>query len=112
MILFCCASDLGPPEDLSAIEVILLLLLPPEAKCQKTAPPIEEVEQPPPPLDDEQDPELHGVIRENRASIRTHKSHGPVQSRYNFRLTTSDTRILELGQIFSDQTSAIKLNLS
>ena len=23
MILFCCASELGPPEDLSAIEVIL-----------------------------------------------------------------------------------------
>ena len=27
MILFCCASELGLPEDLSAIEVILLLLL-------------------------------------------------------------------------------------
>ena len=23
MVLFCCASELGPPEDLSAIEVIL-----------------------------------------------------------------------------------------
>ena len=27
MILLCCASELGLPEDLSAIEVILLLLL-------------------------------------------------------------------------------------
>ena len=26
MIMFCCASELGAPKDLSAIEVILLLL--------------------------------------------------------------------------------------
>ena len=60
--------------------------LPPEAKHQKTTPPIEESEQPPPPPSaDEQDPELQDVIRENWGSIRTHASHGPVQSRYNYR---------------------------
>ena len=67
--------------------------LPAAANRQNTTPPIEEVEQPQP-QDDEQDPELQDVIRENWASIRTHKSHGPVQSRYNFRLMTSDTRTL------------------
>ena len=76
-------------------------------------PPIEEMEQPPPPpLDDEQDPKLQDVIRENWASIRTHTSHGPVQSRYNIKLTNSYTRTLELGQIFLDQTTAFKINLS
>ena len=45
-------------------------------------------------------------------SIRTHTSHGPVQSRYNFRLTTSDTAGLELGHIFAEQTTAFKLNIS
>ena len=87
--------------------------LPPEAKRRKMTSPIEEMEQPPPPpLDDEQDPELQYVIRENWASIRIHTSHGPVQSRYNIKLTTSDTRTLELGQIFLDQTTAFKINLS
>ena len=27
MVLFCCASELGPPEDSSAIEVILYYIL-------------------------------------------------------------------------------------
>ena len=45
-------------------------------------------------------------------SILTHTSHGPVQSRYNFRLMTSDTVGLELGHIFTDQTTAFKLNIS
>ena len=86
--------------------------LPPEAKRQKTTPPSEEVEQPtPPPSADEQDPELQDVIRENWGSIRTHTSHGPVQSRYNYRLTTSDTSTLEISQIFLDQTTAFKINL-
>ena len=33
MILFCCASELGLPEDLSAIEVRLLLLLLLGSRC-------------------------------------------------------------------------------
>ena len=65
--------------------------LPPEAKRQKPTPPIEDLEAPPPPpLVDEYDSELQDVIIQNWGSIRTHTSHGPVQSRYNFRLMTSD----------------------
>ena len=69
---------------------------------------------PPPvePLDDELSSDLQDAVRDNWASIRTHTSHGPVQSRYNIKLTTSDTRTLELGQIFLDQTTAFKINLS
>ena len=48
-----------------------------------------------------------GVVSEH-----THTSHGPVQSRYNFRLMTSDIVALELGHIFADQTSAFKLTIS
>ena len=49
--------------------------------------------------------------KKNWGSIRTHTSHGPVQSRYNFNLMTSDTVGLELGHIFTDQTTAFKLNI-
>ena len=87
--------------------------LPPEAKRQKPthtdrglgAPP-------PPPLVDEYGSELQDVIIQNWGSIRTHTSHGPVQSRYNFRLMTSDIGGLELGHIFTDQTTAFKINIS
>ena len=74
--------------------------LPPEAKRQKPMPPIEDLEAPPPPLVDEYGSELQDVIIQNWGSNRTHTSHGPVHSRYNFRLMTSDTVGLELGHIF------------
>ena len=86
--------------------------LPPEAKLQKPMPPIEGLEAPPPSLVDEYGSELQDVIIQNWGSIRTHTSHGPVQSRYNFNLMTSDTVGLELGHIFTDQTTAFKLNIS
>ena len=87
--------------------------LPPEAKRQKPTPPIEDLEAPPPPpLVDEYGSELQDVIIQNWGSIRTHTSHGPVQSRYNFRLMTSDIGGLELGHIFTDQTTAFKINIS
>ena len=86
--------------------------LPPEAKRQKPMPPIEDLEAPPPSLVDEYGSELQDVIMQNWGSIRTHTSHGPVQSRYNFSLMTSDTVGLELGHIFTDQTTAFKLNIS
>ena len=75
-------------------------------------PPIEDLEAPPPPLVDEYGSELQDVVIRNRGSIRTYRSHGPVQSRYNFRLMTSDTVRLELGHIFADQTTDFKLNSS
>ena len=86
--------------------------LPPEAKRQKPMPPTEDLETPPQPLVDEYGAELQDVIIQHWGSIRTHTSHGPVQSRYNFRLTTSDTAGLELGHIFAEQTTAFKLNIS
>ena len=86
--------------------------LPPEAKRQKPMPPTEDLEAPPQPLVDEYGAELQDVIIQHWGSIRTHTSHGPVQSRYNFRLTTSDTAGLELGHIFAEQTMAFKLNIS
>ena len=79
----------------------------PEAKRQKPMPPIEDLEAPPPALADEYGSELQDVIIQHCGSIRTHTSHGPVQSRYNFRLMTSD-----LGHIFADQTTAFKSNVS
>ena len=75
--------------------------LPPEPKRQRVTqspPPFEEdpVEQPPP----QQDSYLQDVITENWSSIRSHVTRGPVQSRYNYRLTSLDTRSLEHRHIF------------
>ena len=43
------------------------------------------------PLDDELSAGLQEVIRDNWASIRTHVARGPVQTRFNQRLTTTDS---------------------
>ena len=75
-------------------------------------PPIKDLEAPPPALADEYGSELQDVIIQHWGSIRTHTSHGPVQSRYNFRLMTSDIGGLDLGHIFADQTTAFKSNVS
>ena len=84
----------------------------PEPKRQRvtpTLPPFEDpVEQPPP----QEDSDLQDVITENWSSIRSHVTRGPVQSRYNYRLTSLDTRSLELLHIFEEQTTAFKINLS
>ena len=66
--------------------------------------PIEDLEAPPSPLVDEYGSELQDVIIQHWCSIRTHTGHGPVQSRYNIRLTTSDIGGLELGHILADAT--------
>ena len=81
--------------------------LPPEAKRQKLMPPIKDLEAPP--LVDEYGSERQDVIIQHWGSIRTHTSHGPVQSRCNFRLMTSDIGGLDLGHIFADQTKLLKL---
>ena len=60
----------------------------------------------------QKDAELQDVIMDNWASIRTHKSHGPVQLRYTYRLTTSDTRTLEIVDFVLDQTTTFKVNRS
>ena len=58
--------------------------------------------------------DLRDFVRENWASVRTHVVNGPVQTRYNHRLTSMDTRDLHepLGQLFDEQTTAFKVNLS
>ena len=65
------------------------------------------------PLDDELSIGLQEVIRDNWASIRTHVARGPVQTRLNQRLTTTDMRVLNepLGELFDEQTTAFKVNL-
>ena len=77
---------------------------------EESPPPFEEdpVEQPPP----QQDSDLQDVITEKWSSIRSHVTRGPVQSRYNYRLTSLDTRSLELRHIFEEQTMTFKINLS
>ena len=72
----------------------------------------------PPPVEHAANDELSSAIRdfvhENWASVRTHVVNGPVQTRYNRRLTSLDTRDLhdQLFLLFDQQTTAFKLNCS
>ena len=72
---------------------------------------------PPPvvvPANDELSAELRDFLAENWTSVRTHVVHGPVQTRYNHRLTTTNLRVLNdpLGKLFNQQTTAFKINCS
>ena len=71
------------------------------------APPIEQ-------LDDELSSDLQDAVRDNWGSIRTYVTQGPVQTRYNHRLTSLDTRELQepLRQLFEEQTTSFKINCS
>ena len=72
----------------------------------------------PPPVEHAANDELSSAIRdfvhENWGSIRTHVVHGPVQTRYNRRLTSLDTRDLheQLRVLFEEQTISFKINCS
>ena len=72
-----------------------------------TPPPVE-------PANDELSSDLQDAVHENWGSIRTHVVHGPIQTRYNHRLTTMDTRELQepLRQLFEEQTTSFKINCS
>ena len=74
---------------------------------QLSPPPIEQ-------LDDELSSDLQDAVRDNWASVRTHVVNGPVQTRYNRRLTSLDTRELQepLRQLFEEQTTSFKINCS
>ena len=63
---------------------------------------------------DELSSDLQDAIRDNWGSIRTHVARGPVQTRYNRRLASLDTRDLHepLRELFDQQTTAFKLNCS
>ena len=72
----------------------------------------------PPPIEhaanDELSAELRDFVHENWASVRTHVVNGPVQTRYNHRLTSLDTRDLQepLFALFDQQKTAFKVNAS
>ena len=72
----------------------------------------------PPPVEhaanDELSAELRDFVHENWASVRTHVVHGPVQTRYNHRLTSLDTRDLHepLRELFQEQKTVFKVNCS
>ena len=58
--------------------------------------------------------ELLDVVRAHWSTIRTRVSRGPLQCRYEYRLTTLDTIVLEtpLKKMYQEQTNAFKINLS
>ena len=61
---------------------------------------------------DELSSDLQDAVRDNWGSIRTHVARGHVQTRYNRRLASLDTRDLHepLRELFDQQTTAFKLN--
>ena len=72
------------------------------------APPVEHA------ANDELSSAIRDFVHENWASVRTHVVNGPVQTRYNHRLTSLDTRDLhdQLFLLFEEQTTAFKVNVS
>ena len=72
------------------------------------APPVEHADN------DELSSAMRDFVHDNWASVRTHVVNGPVQTRYNRRLTSLDTRDLHapLRVLFDQQTTAFKLNCS
>ena len=66
------------------------------------------------PFADTMSTELLDVVRAHWSAIRTRVSRGPLQCRYDYRLTTLDTTVLEpnLKIMFREQTNAFKINLS
>ena len=85
--------------------------LPPEPKRQRVSVHEEDPDdliEPPP----QQDSDLQDVLTEHWSIIRSHVARGRIQTRYNYRLENNDTRALDLRQIFQEQTTACKINLS
>ena len=72
------------------------------------APPVEHA------ANDELSSAIRDFVHENWASVRTHVVNGPVQTRYNHRLTSLDTRDVhdQLFLLFEEQTTAFKVNVS
>ena len=63
---------------------------------------------------DEPSNRLQEFVHDNWTSIRTHVARGPVQTRYNRRLTSLDTRDSheQLRVLFDQQTTSFKINCS
>ena len=66
------------------------------------------------PFADNLSTELLDVVRAHWSTIRTRVSRGPLQCRYDYRLTTLDTTVLEmpLKKMYQEQANAFKINLS
>ena len=66
------------------------------------------------PFADNLSTELLDVVRAHWSTVRTRVTRGPLQYRYDYRLTTLDTTVLEtpLKKMFQEQTNAFKINLS
>ena len=66
------------------------------------------------PFADNLSTELLDVVRAHWSTVRTRVTRGPLQCRYDYRLTTLDTTVLEtpLKIMFQEQTNAFKINLS
>ena len=66
------------------------------------------------PFSDTLSTELLDVVRNQWSTIRTRVPRGPLQCRYDYRLTTLDTTVLEapLKIMFQEQNNAFKINLS
>ena len=73
-----------------------------------TLPPVEHA------ANDELSSAIRDFVHENWGSVRTHVVHGPIQTRYNRRLTSLDMRDLhdQLFLLFDQQTTAFKVNVS
>ena len=58
--------------------------------------------------------DLRDFVHENWASVRTHVVNDPMQTRYNHRLTSLDTRDLHepLRELFQEQKTVFKVNCS
>ena len=72
-----------------------------------TPPPVE-------PSNDNLSSELQDAVRDNWGSIGTYLAQGPVQTRYNHRLTSLDMRDSheQLRVLFDQQTTSFKINCS
>ena len=59
---------------------------------------------------DELSSAIRDAVRENWAAIRTHVVRGPVQTRFNQRLATTDMRELHEPLLFDQQTTGTSLS--
>ena len=115
-----CNSSFGRERDLARHRRTVQCGGPPQPgpapKRQKVTHLHEDPLTPPPvePANDELSSAIRDAVRENLAAIRTHVVRGPVQTRFNRRLTSLDTRELHepLRVLFDQQTTAFKINVS
>ena len=128
-----CGKNFNRPDNLTrhartsctdGVVVVVVVKKPPSPKRSKredTTPhhPLVTDEDPidPParlPFADNLSTELLDVVRAHWSTVRTRVTRGPLQCRYDYRLTTLDTTVLEtpLKNMFQEQNNAFKIKLS